>query len=1092
MKNVTYINAGAGSGKNYTLTNILAARLSGKFYAGEQQSGNPIKVNPTEIILTTFTELAATEFREKARQEILKSGKLDAAAQIDSAAIGTVHSVALRFIKRFWYLLEYGAEIQTISERDEDFYLSQSLARIVALPDNQADLTNFRIFRDHYDICDGYNHPDYLFWQRILNDVVEKMEYYNVNEVEESIKRSIETLKIVFNGNPIDYNFIAEGVKEYADFCSRNKKSDGDKADRCHKEATRLLKNKKDKSWLGDVNRLFSDLCKATTAQRECSKLTESISKLAEADISTSELDVLEPFVKSIFKIAKAWREDYVAYKQNNHIISYNDMERLFLKLLDEEEVKDYIKTNYKLVMVDEFQDSNPIQLKIFNLLSEIVAEGGGHSYWVGDPKQAIYGFRGADTDLVNSVATHFNFYNDALIHPEEGCRSLGSGRLVESWRSRAKLVKLVNESFYEPFKKDGINDLLIKLDPHFATDNLNSEALVHWNIEVKNSADLAYVLAINVKKMLESRMMVHHGLQDTNPSEITYKDIAILCRQNDKCKEIVKALRKIGVPVSESEDAIMQRVEVQLVVTLLQFMQNPHSKHTIASLKRLLLGESTKDILRDRIDYVQSLKEDEKDEWQLNNNFIIQLTKDVNRYKNLAIPDMVRAVIHECNVPALCAKWGEESTRKQNLSALQHLADEYDQMCLQMGLGTSISGFIYFLNTIEPDKERDNQSNTVKVFTYHTSKGLEWPVVIMHGLENDTTEDADFTKKQYMKVREVVLEDRSSEENPFDKDYYLHYFPNVVKPGGQSKPSAALQDKICALDFYKEIKERSRSEERRLLYVGMTRAKDYLYTIGYKSQYNWLKVAGIEGSADENVWAKPSFAPHCETLTKPDEQEISSETPQYVMVEKPCVHDERSPRYLSPSKLEKFDGYNTHSAWKDRGTEIEHRGWGNEYAQIGSCIHDIFAVYNPDSAKQTKEWSLRIIGNYGLAEKLAGHVDAILRSADWLYEALQAKYPRTENDTVDKEFPFMMTIDSGQTLRGEMDLLWHYTDDSGQHCVLVDYKTFPGVDLNSHTKEYYPQLSAYASALSNSNIEVSAVLLYYPIHGVIHEMHKG
>ena len=88
MKNVTYINAGAGSGKTFTLTRILADKLSDK----------ETVLRPSQVILTTFTELAAAEFREKARQQILSKGGTDVAAQMDSAVIGTVHSVAFSFI----------------------------------------------------------------------------------------------------------------------------------------------------------------------------------------------------------------------------------------------------------------------------------------------------------------------------------------------------------------------------------------------------------------------------------------------------------------------------------------------------------------------------------------------------------------------------------------------------------------------------------------------------------------------------------------------------------------------------------------------------------------------------------------------------------------------------------------------------------------------------------------------------------------------------------------------------------------------------------------------------------------------------------
>ena len=197
MRNVTYINAGAGSGKTYTLTKKLAEKLSEK-----DEHGKSV-IMPSQVILTTFTELAAAEFREKARVQILEKGNFSAAAQMDSAAIGTVHSVALQFIKKFWYLLDYGADIKTISERDEDFYMSQSLARIVARKENKVHLDNFRRFRDYYDICGDYSHPDYLFWQKCLNDVVEKMEYYEVNEVDVSIEKSLETLKSIYDGKRV-------------------------------------------------------------------------------------------------------------------------------------------------------------------------------------------------------------------------------------------------------------------------------------------------------------------------------------------------------------------------------------------------------------------------------------------------------------------------------------------------------------------------------------------------------------------------------------------------------------------------------------------------------------------------------------------------------------------------------------------------------------------------------------------------------------------------------------------------------------------------------------------------------------------------
>ena len=179
-------------------------------------------------------------------------------------------------------------------------------------------------------------------------------------------------------------------------------------------------------------------------------------------------------------------------------------MEQLFLWLITEkDEVRDYIKEHYSLVMVDEFQDSNPIQLKIFNQLSQLVAENGGRSYWVGDPKQSIYGFRGADTELINEVSKQkeFIFYDDDKWHVEPD--GFGTKRLTHSWRSRAKLVGLVNETFLEPFKADKIEERLITLEPQFPIDDpdVTYNPLVHWECTESNKGNAAETKNEKVKE---------------------------------------------------------------------------------------------------------------------------------------------------------------------------------------------------------------------------------------------------------------------------------------------------------------------------------------------------------------------------------------------------------------------------------------------------------------------------------------------------------------------------------------------------------------------------------------------------------------
>ena len=1114
MKNVTYINAGAGSGKTFTLTDILVKKLGGM--NGTAQSA----VLPSQVLLTTFTELAAAEFREKARQRMLEKGFLDVAAQIDSAYIGTVHSIALRFIKKFWYLLDYGADVKIISERDEDFYMSQSLSRIVSERDaagkqkKKDELAAFRKFRDYYDIVNGYGHPDYLFWQRVLNDVVEKMEYYDVNDITESIDKSVATLRTVFKGAAITTEKTADllaYVEKYYDYIQGSSTA---AAIEQRALLEPLLKHCTDaRELVAPTAKMVSNpVGGGKSIETKCPGHTEFVDGIKGLSVSADQLDVLEPYVRAIFTLAKEWRDDYVAYKKQNHIISYNDMERIFLHLIThKEEVKEYVRNNFRLIMVDEFQDSNPIQLKIFNQLSELIAPKEGHSYWVGDPKQAIYGFRGADTDLVNAVAKHFTFYDDAEIHPEAGSNNLGSGRLEESWRSRATLVELVNAVFQDKFQhtdENGqvihdIDPLCITLKPHFQEDNLDFPALKHWNNEKKGNQTKvkADALACKVKELLASKQLVHAGKLDQAATPIRPKDVAVLCRKNASIKDIVAAMRKYGVPVSESEDAIMQRIEVQLVVTLLQFVQDASNKHVIADLMRLLWGKQTTEILRERIDYVWAkdangnyahLDENSKlkeDDWREEAAEVQQLLHQIEGFKHLSIPEMVKALIYECNLPALTARWGDQHIRKQNLSTVLQLANDYDQMCLQMGLGTSISGFIYYLNSVEPDREKDNQSDTVKVFTYHGAKGLEWPVVIMNELNEDALSDSELIKKSFMRVREVVADDNAPQGNPFAKTYYLHLFPKIVKDG-MTKIDDTLVDKIKNLALFGLLKQQKEGEEKRLLYVGMTRAKDCLITTSVGDSFTWLKNVGITNANAGNPWGLPEFSCSVQEITSPSEQEIAECAETYAMEEKPTSHTAYGARFLSPSKIASFERFSSHTAWGEHGVDIDTRGWGSDYATIGTCIHDIFAAYHRGEAAKNDTAAVSIIGGYGVTKQLMGHKDAIFAAVDWLYSVLQNHFPQKEGDAVEREVPFQMTLDDGHTLRGEIDLIWHYTDDDGaKRAVLVDYKSFQGVDLNAHTKTHYAQLSAYAAALEKAGLDLTHALVYYPVRGVIHKL---
>ncbi len=134
--------------------------------------------------------------------------------------------------------------------------------------------------------------------------------------------------------------------------------------------------------------------------------------------------------------------------KTERGLIDYNDMEQLALRALDEPAVAERFEDELELLLVDEFQDTNPMQFWLFMKLAQFARE----VVFVGDVKQAIYGFRGSDPELVHSTL-------DAL-----AARGCTVNVLESSWRSRPSLVRYLNAVFVAAFERDGVEPALVKL----------------------------------------------------------------------------------------------------------------------------------------------------------------------------------------------------------------------------------------------------------------------------------------------------------------------------------------------------------------------------------------------------------------------------------------------------------------------------------------------------------------------------------------------------------------------------------------------------------------------------------------------------
>lgn len=359
MKNVTYINAGAGSGKTYKLTKTLTELIKAN------------KVNPDEVILTTFTTKAANEFKEKAKASLFDEGMYEAAVQLDHAMIGTVHSVCQRMIEKYWFNLGLSPNMGIMAEEDTSYYISQSLAELPTGEELEV-LHGFAKFFDVriYEAYQPTKKIDYNFWQGHLKSIIDYATNY---ELEDFSKSEEESLKYIrqFMKPGCDYSFTSAELKavidEHETFLRGQKPSPtNDKRIEKLVQARYNLHEPTTKT-LKDINSTIG-------TPKKYGPLAEHFSgKMANLWSSKSVYLKEEKYIKLLFDLAKRWKENFAQFKREKNLLDYNDMEKYMRQLMQNKEVASEISQSYRYLFVDEFQDSSPIQVKIFDALSELM-----------------------------------------------------------------------------------------------------------------------------------------------------------------------------------------------------------------------------------------------------------------------------------------------------------------------------------------------------------------------------------------------------------------------------------------------------------------------------------------------------------------------------------------------------------------------------------------------------------------------------------------------------------------------------------------------------------------------------------------------
>ena len=639
MKNVTYVSAGAGSGKTYFLTEKLASILETEEVKGEN------------VMMTTFTELAAAELKRKAKAKLYSKEMVEKSEEVDMATIGTIHSVAMTFLEKYWYLLGFSPDINILTDEDKEFFLSQSLDSIL-LKDDVAFLN---------DVAETLVIPasgpkriiDKDFWKTQVKSIVENARLYSIDSLEESLKASLSFTSRMRREGCVVPNDRKEVERELESFkrCfdSIPDRSRTERRKELISEAEQKVKYSKETLSLKDLVWFKTSFMPQfnINATNEFFSSSQFFSMLLNLFVSSNYWDYIDEYIRRAFSIAELWQKEYLDYKKRMRVIDFDDMERYFLILLDNPEVQEDIRKQYKFVFVDEYQDCSPIQVKMFDKISDLVQR----SYWVGDLKQAIYSFRGTDTILVQRVVEK--------LRSSEGFKN---EILEKSWRSHKNLVSFANNAFSRVF-----------------SSTLRSEDVV-LEATKKEEGTLSILDAREEADLYDgiSRYILSLIKKGEKPSSI-----AVLFRTNQECENLSASLKVYGVKANIESRVDLTNPILELFVSILSLIADSNDRLSKAKIARLSLKGATTSAV---IDGILSSQEDDT---YLNSIPLVVKTLDISeRIKDYPVSKIVETLVIELNLFDRVKEMANVESGKEILDSIINTAKEYElYLCLFLQL---------------------------------------------------------------------------------------------------------------------------------------------------------------------------------------------------------------------------------------------------------------------------------------------------------------------------------------------------------------------------------------------------------------------
>ena len=861
------VAAAAGSGK----TAVLVERIIHKIIDE--------KMDIDKILVVTFTNAAASEMRERILEAIYK--KLEENPEnvhlqrqiilLNKASICTIHSFCLDVIHNHFYEIDLPSNFKIADTAEIDLLKQEVLDDLFEQKYTEND-------KDFIELLENYTNyrgdealqelvlKIYKFIQSSpfpIKWLQEKLELLKIEDkdisqtiwgkliiqtVDDDIQESIMQLEVTKSKMALYpemtkfYQTISEDIINLQDLQKYNSWD----------ELYIKLLNFNFSKWPVD-KKVINDLKEDSKEIRDKVKkhIKEKTAKLLSCsqEQAVKDLKIITPILEKLSNLVTEFTKNFAEKKKEKNCIDFNDIEHFALKILLDEnnnptEVAKKYKEKFEEIAIDEYQDSNLVQEAILTSISK-----GNNIFMVGDVKQSIYKFRQARPEL---FLQKYDEYKNKEEKAQEDNLKI---QLFRNFRSRQNILNITNLVFESIMSKE-LGDI-----NYNENEYLNYGANYPEPEEIKNYAGIAELDIIDLKEdesitafegeedeeeqerveddVLEAKFVANKIQELLNSDYMVFdkkqgyrkirpKDIVILLRATSNLSPIYeKEISDLELPVfSDTSGTYLDTVEIQTILSVLKIIDNPlQDIPLVVALRSSICNFTDNDLITIRLTdrncnfYEALIKTRLICDGDLKNkieSFIEKLEKWKSISQYMPLDEFIWQIYLDTGYYQYVGLLPNGAMRQANLKTLFEKAKQYEK--------ASFKGLFNFIQFIDKLKKQNGDlasakligenEDVIRIMSIHKSKGLEFPVV--------------FLCNSHKKFNMQDLND----------NILLHqdigFGPTIMDTTRKIKYSSIAKDAIKL-----KMKQETLSEEQRILYVALTRAKEKLYITGRSKDFN-------------------------------------------------------------------------------------------------------------------------------------------------------------------------------------------------------------------------------------------------------------